>query len=401
MTSATVHHSTVAPSAPPSSERTQARLLSLDVFRGLTIAGMLLVNDPGTWTNIYPPLEHAEWNGWTPTDLIFPFFLFIVGITTYLSLTARRARGASDRALLWQVVRRGLIIVGLGLAFSAFPYYPLTRITNMRFPGVLQRIGVAYILGAFLAWKTTPKQQCAIIVVILLGYWAVMTLVPVPGQGLGMYTLDTPSATLAAWVDRAMFGGHLWINSVTWDPEGPFSTIPAVASVMIGGLAGRWLARTELSLDARLNALFSAGAVAMVVGLMWNWVFPINKNLWTSSYVVFTAGAACVTLATCSWIIDIRRVTWWTKPFVIFGTNAILAYVGSEVMARTIYSLIKVPWTVGEQTSQISLQSAIYQTAFASWLSPNNASLLFAVSVVLVWLGILTVLYHKRIFLKV
>lgn len=387
---------------------TPTRLVSLDVFRGLTIAGMLLVNDPGSWGAIYRPFAHAEWNGWTPADLIFPFFLFIVGITTHLSLTARRTRGADDRSLIRQVLRRGSIIVLLGLAFSAFPYYPLTRVTHMRIPGVLQRIGVAYICGALLTFRTTVKQQVGIIIVILFGYWFAMTLLPVPGHDLGALTLDTPAATLAAWIDRAVLGGHLWNQTVTWDPEGVFSTLPAIATTMLGVLAGRWLSpstprvagdltASPPDLSARLNALFTVGALGMMLGLMWGWSFPINKNLWTSSYVLFTAGAACVTLAGCIWIVDIQKITWWTKPFVIYGTNAILAYVGSEVLARTMYSLVTVPY----HGKSVPLQSAIYESAFASWLPPKDASLLFAVCVVLLWLGILTVLYRKRIFLKV
>ena len=221
--------------APPT------RLLSLDVFRGVTIAGMLLVNDPGSWDAIYRPIAHAEWNGWTPADLIFPFFLFIVGITTHLSLTARRGRGTSDSTLLRQILRRGAIIIFLGLAFSAFPYFPITRITHMRIPGILQRIGVAYICGALLTIRTTVKQQAYIIIAILLGYWFALTLIPVPGHGLGALTLNTPDATLAAWIDRLLLNGHLWSLSRTWDPEGVFSTIPAIATTMLGALAGRWL----------------------------------------------------------------------------------------------------------------------------------------------------------------
>jgi predicted acyltransferase len=415
------------------------RLLSLDVFRGLTIAGMLLVNDPGSWDAIYRPFAHAEWNGWTPADLIFPFFLFIVGITTHLSLTTRRARGADDTTLLRQILRRGGVIVLLGLAFSAFPYFPLTRITHMRIPGVLQRIGVAYICSALLTFHTTVKQQVAIIVAILFGYWFALTLIPVPGHGLGALTLTIPSATLAAWVDRLLLDGHLWIQSVTWDPEGVFSTIPAIATTMLGALTGRWLfsespmpgsqtadgSRMALAerceavapteppsthqprsahpdpaltlLATRLNALFTLGALGMMLGLMWNWSFPINKNLWTSSYVVFTAGTTCVTLAACIWIIDIQKITWWTRPFVIFGTNPIVAFVGSEVVARSIYSLINVPL----HGKSVPLQTAIYETAFASWLSPKDASLLFAGCMALLWLGILTFLYRKKIFLKV
>ncbi|MGI8546091.1 MAG: acyltransferase family protein [Gemmatimonadaceae bacterium] len=374
------------------------RLLSLDVFRGLTIAGMLLVNNPGDWDAIYAPLEHAEWNGWTPTDVIFPFFLFIVGVTTHLSLTARRSRGATDREIMLNVIRRGAIIVLLGWLMAGFPYYPLTRITEIRLPGVLPRIGVAYILGALVTMRATLKQQIIILAVILYGYWILQTLVPVPGQHeIGALLLNRPDATLSAWLDRTLLGGHLWINSKTWDPEGLLSTIPSVGTVILGVITGRWLTRSDLPIAERLNGMFVAGAIGMVVGLMWNWSFAINKSLWTSSYVMFTGGMGCVALAACVWIVDVHNIRWWTKPFVIFGTNPILAFVGSGVLARIIYSLIKVPYN-GET---VSLEAAIYRGVFASWLAPKDASVAFALLIVLFWLAILTVLYRREIFLKV
>jgi predicted acyltransferase len=386
----------VATSAP--APGTRERLVALDVFRGLTIAGMLLVNNPGSWGAIYPPLRHAAWHGWTPTDLIFPFFLFIVGITTHISLTARRARGDDDGKLMRQVLRRGGIIILLGLFLSGFPFIPEFGFdpSRMRFPGVLQRIGIAYIAAALLTLRTSLRAQVVIAAILLLGYWAVMTLVPVPGGGVGPATLDTPDASLAAWLDRSVFGEHLWRQSRTWDPEGLLSTVPAIGTTMLGIVTGRWLA-SQRPLIERLAAMFAIGSIGMVLGLIWNWVFPINKNLWTSSYVVFTAGMAAVVLATCVWLIDAKRITWWTKPFVIYGMNPILAFVGSGMMARLMGSIIKV-----EQNGQrVSVQKAIYDSAFASWLAPMNASLLYAVCFVVFWFGILALLHRKRIFLKV
>jgi predicted acyltransferase len=376
--------------------RTSERLLSLDVFRGLTIAGMLLVNLPGTWSAIFPPIEHKEWHGWSGADLIFPFFLFIVGITTYLSLSARRARGADDRALMLQVLRRGGMIILIGLLFSAFPYYPLTRITELRIPGVLPRIGVTYILGAMLTLRTSLRQQIIIIATLLYGYWILMTIVPIPGYGLGGLLLNQPPLTMAAYWDRALLDGHLWKLSKTWDPEGTLSTLPAIATVMFGVLAGRWIG-TGKSLSERISALAAVGGIGATLGLMWNWSFPINKGIWTSSYVLFTAGIACIALAACMWVIDVHRVRGWTKPFVIFGLNPIVAFVGTEVMARLMYSVIKVPF----RGKTVSLQSAIYESLFAGWLPPKVASLAFAVSMLLLWLGILTVLYRKQIVIKV
>ena len=404
-----------APKGPP-----RERLLSLDVFRGMTVAGMLLVNDPGSWASIYPPLEHAEWNGWTPTDLIFPFFLFIVGITTYLSLAARRARGDNERAIRNQIIRRGALIFLFGLLLNGFPYFAwgdvpgvadptfleriIERLHTWRITGVLQQIGIAYLCAALLTLRTTLRQQIGIIAGLLFGYWFVMTVLPVPGEGtIGALLLDSPPRTMAAWTDRLVFdwsrwgmGNHLWVGGKTWDPEGFLSTVPAIATAMIGNLAGRWIGQRR-PLTERLAALSAAGAIGMMLGLMWHWVFPINKSLWTSSYVIFTAGLACVSLSTIMWIVDFQKSRGWTKPFVIYGVNPIIAFVGSGVMARCIYSIFKVT----RDGREISLQAGIYQTLFASWLSPLNASLAFAVTFVLFWYAILYVLYKRNIILKV
>jgi predicted acyltransferase len=402
---------------PPTSRPPRERLLSLDVFRGMTIAGMLLVNDPGSWGAIYPPLEHAAWHGWTPTDLIFPFFLFIVGITTHLSLEARRARGDDEGALIRQIVRRGLLIFLAGLLVNGFPFFTwgavdgianpsflervVDRLYHWRIMGVLQRIGLAYMCAALLCFRTTLKQQVAIAATLLFGYWFAMTLLPVPPNGfLGIDVLHSPSETLAAYFDRLLldwgkYGNHLWVNSLTWDPEGPFSTIPAVGTAMLGIICGRWISAPR-PLSERLAGMFAVGSIAMMAGLMWNWSFPINKSLWTSSYVLFTAGMAAVALATCMWIIDEHRVTGWTKPFVIYGMNPIVAFVGSGITARLIYSIFKVE----SNGRPIALQAWIYQTFYASWLAPRNASLLFAITFVLVWFAILWALYRRRIFVK-
>jgi predicted acyltransferase len=396
------------------------RLVSLDVFRGLTIAGMLLVNDPGSWGAIYPPLEHAEWHGWTPTDLIFPFFVFIVGITTHLSMQSRRARGATESEISRSIIRRGAIIFLLGFLMAGFPYFTWTaipgnpdpsildrivdRLLHWRIMGVLGRIGVVYIVAALIAQRTTMRQQVITIVGLLFGYWFVMTALPVPDSGiLGQLAIARPETTMAAYFDRLLLdwsrfglGNHNWASSSTWDPEGILSTIPAIGTAMLGILAGRWIGEKR-SLEERLLGLFAIGALGMMVGLMWNWAFPINKSIWTSSYVLFTAGMACVSLATIMWLVDMKRFDGWTRPFVIYGMNPILAFVGSGVMARIIYSLIKVNY----QGKSVPLQSAIYQAGFASWLEPKNASLAFALSYVLFWYVVVYVLYRKQIFLKV
>jgi predicted acyltransferase len=409
-----------APASVPVGKEPRERLQSLDVFRGMTIAGMLLVNNPGTWSAIYPPLEHATWNGWTPTDMIFPFFLFIAGVTTHLSLTARRARGDDEAAIRRQIIRRGLLIFLLGFLVNGFPYFTwgdvagiahpsfiervVDRLYHWRIMGVLQRIGLAYMIGGLLSQGKSVKRQVVTIVALLYGYWFAMTLLPVPGSGaMGQLVLGDAPRTMAAWWDRLLLdwtrfglGNHNWVSSVTWDPEGIFSTIPAVATAMLGNLAGQWLS-VRRPLTERLNGMFAVGALGMMAGLMWNWSFPINKSLWTSSYVVFAAGMATVGIATIMWIVDVHRVRGWTKPFVVYGMNPMVAFVGSGVMARCIYSIFMVNY----DGKKISLEAAIYRSLFASWLEPVNASLAFAIMFVSFWFVILYVLYRKKIFFKV
>ena len=397
------------------------RLLSLDVFRGLTVASMLLVNDPGSWSAIYPPLEHAPWNGWTPTDLIFPFFVFIVGITTQLSLTARRARGDDAGAIRRQILRRAALIFLFGFLVNGFPFFTwgtvdgvadpsfwqrfTDRLHHWRIMGVLQRIALAYLLSALIATRVRLRTLVVVAAAVLVGYWLVMTVLPVPGSSgtLGYLLLDKPEATMAAYWDRVFLdwtrfglGNHLWISSRTWDPEGILSTAGAVGTALLGNVAGWWLGQ-EKALPERVNGLFAAGALAMMAGLMWHWVFPINKSLWTSSYVVFTAGLACVSIGTIMWMVDIQGWRRWTKPFVIYGLNPMVAFVGSGVLARLIYTLLKVNYD-GEQ---IPLQAAMYKSLFASWLSPVNASLAFALAFVLFFFGVLTLLYRRNIVFKV
>lgn len=391
------------------------RLLALDVFRGLTVAGMLLVNNPGTWSAIYPPLEHAAWHGWTPTDLIFPFFLFIVGITTHLSLAARRARGHDTAALTRQVLRRGALIFLCGLFLSWFPGFTYSavpelanatfgdrvihRLAHLRYLGVLQRIGLAYTLGALLTLWFGWRQQLIALVVILLGYWALMTLVPVPGEGaIGLALMDDPTRVLSAWVDRTVLGvPHLWSGSVTWDPEGLLSTVPAVGTVLVGALAARVIAHRKRPLGDRLSTMFAVGSLAMVVGSCWGWVLPINKALWTSSYVVFTGGMAAVCLATCLWLIDVRQIRWWTGPFVVYGVNPLVAFLGSGLMARLLGGMITWP----TESGRTSLQQYVYEGAFHSWLEPRNASLLYALAFVAFWYLVLLVLHKRGIVVKV
>ena len=382
--------SAAEPAAPaPRAER----LLSLDVFRGITVAGMLLVNNPGTWSAIYDPLEHAAWHGWTPTDLIFPFFLFIVGVAMTYSFPGQLARGDGAGRVFARAAKRSAVLFGLGLLLTAFPYYNLD-LSNLRIPGVLQRIGLAFFLASAVVLFLKPRAQAAAAAALLLGYWAAMTLVPVPGYGAGDLSKE---GNLAAYVDRSILGtNHLWAAAKTWDPEGLMSTLPAVATVLLGVFAGRWMRRENTPAE-RLAGMFIAGNVLLVAGLVWSEAFPINKNLWTSSYVVFTGGMALHFLAMCYWAVDVRGWRRWARPFTVFGVNAIAAFFLSGVMARLL-NLIKVPG--GPEGTQ-PLKAAIFDGAFASWLSPVNASLAFALCFVLFWVGVMEIFYRRKIFIKV
>src|SRR5215213_7009765 len=241
------------------------RLLSLDAFRGLTVAGMILVNNPGTWGAIYSPLEHASWHGWTPTDLVFPFFLFIVGVSITLALSRRAESAGGKRDLYVKIVRRSLIIFALGLFLAGFPSFDLSTI---RIPGVLQRIAVCYLVASVIFLNTDWRKQLYVAAALLLGYWALMTLVPVPGYGPG--DLGSKEWNLAAYVDRAVFGSHVWRFAKVFDPEGLLSTLPAIATTLAGVLTGRLLRSRRGPLE-KVSAMFVAGAGLVVAGWAWNY----------------------------------------------------------------------------------------------------------------------------------
>lgn len=377
------------PEDPVAGPTPSTRLVSLDVFRGATIAAMLLVNNPGSWAHVHAPLRHAEWHGWTPTDLIFPFFLFIVGVAMTFSFGKHRGRGASRTTLLRKATRRAIILFALGLLLHAFPWYDLD-LSSLRIPGVLQRIAVAYLAASALVLFLGFRGQLAATAVLLLGYWALMTLVPVPGGRAGDLS---PDGNLAAWLDRTLLGtNHLWASARTWDPEGILSTVPAIATVMTGIFTGRWIRAGRRG--PRIAAgMVSGGVAAIGAGALWGEVFPINKNLWTSSYVVFTSGMAALVLGLCYWAVDVKGWKAWTWPFVVFGVNAIAAFFLSGIFAR-----LTVLITAGDG---VTLKSWIYRHLFVPWAGPLGGSLAYAVTFVLLWLGLMAILYRRRIFISI
>jgi predicted acyltransferase len=394
------------PAAPavPSTQETQAapapasgsstRLTSLDLFRGVTIAAMILVNNPGD-SHPYWPLEHAEWNGWTPTDLVFPFFLFIVGVSLVFSFESRLMRGDSKNTLLLHTFRRAVVIFAIGLAMNYSAVLAFPSASGVRIPGVLQRIGVCYLVASFLYLYVRPRTRAVVVVALLIGYWILMRFVPVPGFGLPGRDIPFlhPDANLAAYLDRKVFR-TLW--EVTRDPEGLLSTLPAIATPLLGIFTGEWL-RSKRSPQTKALGMLLFGVIGLILGRTWGIWFPINKKLWTSSYVLFAGGFALVCLAACYWASDIKR--WrgvWTKPFLIFGRNAIAAYIAAWFFDVLPYFI---PFHVNGQKRQIA--DYIFQRFFARLGSPSFTSLLFSLAFVLLCLLPIWLMDRKKIFLKI
>lgn len=381
-------------------ENKPERLLSLDFFRGLTVAAMILVNNPGSWSNIYAPLEHAEWNGCTPTDLVFPFFLFIVGVSIAYALGSKKLDPASHNKTILKALKRGLILFGLGFILAIFPrnfatYDFVETIKTVRIPGVLQRIAVVFFIAAVIFLKSSEKTIFRTIIVILLGYWILMMFVPVPGFGDANLEKET---NLGAWLDRTILTeAHLWKSAKTWDPEGILSTLPAIATALFGVLVGVYLKRKDVDAANKIAWLFSVGTLATLAGLLWDLHFPINKALWTSSYVLYTGGLATIILALSYWIIDVNKYNGFTKPFVIYGVNAITVFFVSGLMPRLV-NMIKVELPDGKEIGALSW---IYQTCFVPYFSPINASLAYAITFIMFFFVILWFMYKKNIIIKV
>jgi predicted acyltransferase len=347
---------------------------------------MILVNSPGNDT-AYAPLDHAAWNGLTPTDLVFPFFVFIVGVSLAFSLSRRLERGEDRGALMAQVFKRTLIIFGLGLLLNGFPHYQLATI---RIPGVLQRIAICYFFGALFFLWTNISVQIGAIAVILFGYAWLMTHLQVPGFAVGDLTKE---GNFAAYIDRTVFGAHLY--RPVYDPEGILSTFPAIATGLLGNLTGYWL-RGQAALKRKATGCLQAGFVFLLAGWKWGQYFPVNKALWTSSYVLVTAGLALLLFGVCYGVIEVKGWRSWSKPFEIFGVNAIAAYF-LHVFFLKVQNLIHLPQPDG---SPGNFRFFVTQHLFG-WASPPNASLLYAVTYTLLWLAFLSALYRRKIFVRI
>ena len=383
-------------------ESDASRLASLDAFRGFTIAAMMIVNNPGDWKQLYGPLGHAPWHGWTFTDLVFPFFLFIAGVAMTLSLV-RRAPDTSAAGLTWHLMRRGLIIISIGLALNALPSFEWA---SLRLPGVLQRIGLCVMLAAPIVVYATSWRTVAAWALGLMAAYAVIQLgIPVPGaDGVQRTGSLLPGQDVGAWLDRWLMEGHLWRQSRTWDPEGLLSTLPALASLLAGALTGQWLATARKPLQ-HTWAMAWAGLACLLTGALLDSVLmPINKNLWTPSYVMLSTGWALLGFALCHGLLDARpdeaaRRRWrrWCLPLIIYGMNALFLFALASLLGRLL-SFVK--WT-GADGSITSLRAWLYAPIAALPVTPPTASLIYATGFMLVMFGVAWWMWQRRWFVKV
>jgi predicted acyltransferase len=352
---------------------------------------MIIVNNgshPG-----FAPLEHAEWNGWTLTDLVFPFFLFITGASLTFSF-ASRLSDSSRRAQLPHILRRAAIIFAIGLAINAYPYYTLAV---WRIPGVMQRIALCYLAASVLYLWTAARTRWAIIVALLIGYWIAMRFLPVPGFGIP--TVDIPlldkDYNLAAWLDRELMLGHLFEHSR--DPEGLLSTLPAIATTLFGVATGEWIRTLRAEPAKLIRRLVLVGLACWAAGELWSLTFPINKKLWTSSYVLLTAGLAMLALAACYWLIDVKQHRGrWTIIPVVFGTNCIFAFALSEFTA-----IFSVSVKFMEDGTLVSLKDAFNELTFDNIPQPQWASFAYSLFFLTCCWFVTWLLYRRKIFLKV
>jgi predicted acyltransferase len=384
------------PVASDANKKFSARLVCLDVFRGLAVAGMILVDNPGSDDGAYGPIKHAVWNGWTPADFIFPSFLFLVGVSMVLSFSSRLRRGESRRQILIHVFKRSLILIAIGLLVNASPIIGLDMHT-FRYEGVTQRIALCYLVAAILVLWSNRRGQWIALGGCLIGYWMTMRFVSVPGFGVpgrDIPFLD-PDRNLVAWLDRKLFAGHLY--NVTRDPEGILSTIPAIATTLMGVVTGYWLL-SEKNPGTKAIRMLLIGLLGWASGLIWNFWFPINKNLWTSSFALLTGGFALVFLAFLYWVLEIKQ--WrgsWTMPILVFGMNAIAGFVADSLVYGPGYSFI----VKGHSGAAISWHDAAQLSLVSFGLKAANASLIYSLAAVLFCWILLWFLWRKRIFIKV
>ena len=375
------------------------RLSSLDVFRGITIAAMILANMAGVADDVYRPLSHSEWHGCTPTDLIFPCFLFIVGVAMTFSLSKYTAENKPTKAVYLRILRRTAILFILGLVLNGFWNQGVWTfdLSSIRLMGVLQRIALTYLFASLIVLKLPRKSQWLVAGGLLIAYWLTMMYIPVPDYGAGVLTRE---GNFGAFIDRLIIPkAHLYKGdgfNFMGDPEGLFSTIPAIVSVLAGYFTGEWIKDKKQATSQTSMDLVLFGLCCLVIAIIWDVAFPINKKIWTSSYVLFTSGWALMLLAACYELIEVRVIKRWSKPFEIMGLNAIALFVASVFLIK-----ITAKTQIGTGESAISIYNWIYQNIFASWSGNFNGSFLFALVTLLFWYGVAVLMYQKRWFIKV
>ena len=358
------------------------RLISLDAFRGFTIAAMILVNYPGSWGHVYTPLLHKEWHGLSPTDLIFPFFIFIVGVSIALAYTKRLQKGVSKKSMYKKIIIRSFNIFIIGILLWLFPKF---NFETLRVAGVLQRIAIVFLVSAFLFLNTNWKTQAWIAASILVMYWLAMMFIPTPGYHQPMLE---PGENLAAWIDSRFLPGYMWQK--TWDPEGILSTLPAIATGITGMLAGH-LILSAMEQERKIIHLFSYGFFALIIGYFWHYLFPINKSIWTSSFVLTTSGLAAMLLSVSIFFVDVKGRKRFTKPGIIFGSNAIAVYVLAAVWGQFFYNIKYGDSSLNAHFMQL-FENAGWSMKFGSFL---YALLFVSFNFIPAW-----ILYRKKIFIK-
>lgn len=369
---------------------------------------MLLVNNPGTWSAIYAPLEHAEWNGCTPTDLIFPFFLYIMGAAIPFSFGNRMETGEDRSSIYHQIARRTVILFSLGIflnvlsvVMSQHTLNPVEIWTNLRIPGVLQRIGLCYLFASLLVLNYSTRVQSALSLMFVLAYGIAMTTIPIPMEINGELVYSSgvleKGINLSAFIDSILLKGHMWKTTLTWDPEGVLSTLPSIATTLFGALTGAWL-RQPISETGKVKSMLIVAGCGTLAGLLMQFWVPLNKSIWSSSYTVFTASLALFCIAFFYWLIDIKGYRKFTGFFLVYGSNAITVFVLSGIFARFL-DFIKLPQP--PESNFITLKTILFKTLFLSWLPEKVASLAYAVSFVILWYCIMYIFYKRKIFLKI
>ena len=347
----------------------------------MTVALMIVVNTPGSWSHVYPPLLHATWHGVTPTDLVFPFFLFIVGVSIALAYHPKKLAGQIESSTYTKIIRRTIIIFLLGIFLALFPKF---NIENLRVAGVLQRIALVFFFCSLAFLKLNWKGQLAMCLSLLLFYFLAMCFVPVPGIGTGILE---PGKNMAAWIDSYLLPGRMYQK--TWDPEGLFSTLPAIGSGMTGLLVGQIITRSRIDQNQKIIWIFFSGFMAFSIGYMWGWVFPLNKHIWTSSYVLFTSGLAAMMLAASMWYIDGLNRKAYTQVGVVFGMNAIAAYVLHGILWRLF------------QIGDPGLQTSFMNFSDTLGVDPKLLSFFWALFYTSLCYGFALFLYKRKIFIKI